>query len=94
VAQLDSASVFGTEGYRFESYRVYFQYSQRFVGKTIPEDVFRAQFFDHKPGSYYRVTRRKAVSTMRKPRIPGYRHHKPTNQAVVTLKGKDVYLGP
>jgi hypothetical protein len=24
VAQLDSASVFGTEGYRFESYRVYF----------------------------------------------------------------------
>jgi hypothetical protein len=73
---------------------VYFQYSQRFVGKTIPEDVFRAQFFDHKPGSYYRVTRRKAVSTMRKPRIPGYRHHKPTNQAVVTLKGKDVYLGP
>ena len=29
VAQLDSASVFGTEGYRFESYRVYFQCHQQ-----------------------------------------------------------------
>jgi len=26
-------------------------------------------------------------------RIPGYRHHKPTGQAVVTLDGKDCYLG-
>jgi integrase len=32
------------------------------------------------------------VST-RKPRVPKYRHHKPTNQAVVTLNGKDYYLG-
>ena len=26
-------------------------------------------------------------------RIPSYRHHKPTGQAVVTLNGKDHYLG-
>lgn len=26
-------------------------------------------------------------------RIPSLRHHKPTNQAVVTLSGRDVYLG-
>jgi hypothetical protein len=26
-------------------------------------------------------------------RVPTYRHHKPTNQAVVTLNGKDHYLG-
>jgi len=26
-------------------------------------------------------------------RIPSYRLHKPTSQAVVTLNGKDVYLG-
>lgn len=29
----------------------------------------------------------------RKPRIPSYRHHKPSGQAVVTLGGRDVYLG-
>ena len=27
------------------------------------------------------------------PRIPSYRFHKPTKQAVVTLNGKDYYLG-
>ena len=27
------------------------------------------------------------------PRVPSYRHHKPTGQAVVTLNGHDVYLG-
>src|SRR5262249_28593571 len=27
-------------------------------------------------------------------RIPSYRLHKPTGKAVVTLNGKDVYLGP
>jgi integrase len=27
------------------------------------------------------------------PRIPSYRHHKPSGQAVVTLNGRDVYLG-
>jgi hypothetical protein len=27
-------------------------------------------------------------------RVPKYRHHKPTGQAVVTLSGKDHYLGP
>src|SRR4051794_13686603 len=26
-------------------------------------------------------------------RTPSYRHHKPTNQAVVTLNGRDIYLG-
>ena len=26
-------------------------------------------------------------------RVPSYRHHKPTGQAVVTLNGKDYYLG-
>ena len=26
-------------------------------------------------------------------RIPSYRHHKPSGQAVVTLSGKDHYLG-
>lgn len=30
----------------------------------------------------------------RKPRTPSYRLHKPTGQAVVTLSGRDVYLGP
>ena len=27
-------------------------------------------------------------------RNPSYRHHKPSGQAVVTLAGQDVYLGP
>src|SRR4051794_23673526 len=27
-------------------------------------------------------------------RVPGYRLHKPSGQAVVTLGGKDYYLGP
>lgn len=33
---------------------------------------------------------------MRKPNVsvPSYRHHKPSGQAVVTLNGKDHYLGP
>ena len=30
MAQLDSASVFGTEGYRFESYWVYFDFVEAF----------------------------------------------------------------
>jgi integrase len=30
----------------------------------------------------------------RKPRVPSYRHHKPSGQAVVTLNGRDIYLGP
>ena len=30
---------------------------------------------------------------MSKQRIPSYRHHKPSGQAVVTLRGKDHYLG-
>jgi integrase len=29
----------------------------------------------------------------RKSRVPSYRLHKPTNQAVVTINGRDVYLG-
>src|SRR5690348_15260089 len=29
----------------------------------------------------------------RQPRIPSYRLHKPTGQAVVTINGKDHYLG-
>ena len=27
-------------------------------------------------------------------RTPSYRHHKPSGQAVVTLSGRDIYLGP
>jgi integrase len=30
---------------------------------------------------------------MKSQRIPGYRHHKPSNQAVVTIDGHDIYLG-
>jgi integrase len=30
----------------------------------------------------------------RKPRIPSYRLHKPSGQAVATLNGRDVYMGP
>jgi hypothetical protein len=30
---------------------------------------------------------------MRKPRVPSYRLHKPSGNAVVTLAGKDIYLG-
>ena len=26
-------------------------------------------------------------------RVPSYRRHKPTNQAVVTINGQDIYLG-
>jgi integrase len=29
----------------------------------------------------------------RNPRVPSYRHHKPSGQAVVTLNGRDIYLG-
>ena len=29
----------------------------------------------------------------RKPRVPSYREHKPSGRAVVTLDGKDHYLG-
>lgn len=29
-----------------------------------------------------------------KRKVPSYRHHKASGQAVVTLNGKDVYLGP
>lgn len=28
------------------------------------------------------------------PRVPSYRRHKPSGQAVVTLNGHDIYLGP
>ena len=31
---------------------------------------------------------------MPKRRVPSYRHHKPSGQAVVTLNGQDFYLGP
>lgn len=33
------------------------------------------------------------MATKRAPRVPGYRLHKPSGQAVVTLGGKDHYLG-
>lgn len=33
------------------------------------------------------------MATRRAPRVPGYRLHKPSGQAVVTLGGKDHYLG-
>jgi hypothetical protein len=35
VAQLDRASVYGTEGYRFESYRVYFTQLQSVLGVSV-----------------------------------------------------------
>ena len=34
------------------------------------------------------------MSDARKLRVPSYRHHKPSGQAVVTLDGRDFYLGP
>ncbi len=35
------------------------------------------------------------MSAATKPvRVPSYRHHKPSGQAVVTLSGRDLYLGP
>ena len=34
------------------------------------------------------------MSNARKSTIPSYRHHKPSGQAVVTLNGRDHYLGP
>lgn len=34
------------------------------------------------------------MATRRAPRVPGYRLHKPSGQAVVTLAGRDHYLGP
>jgi integrase len=33
------------------------------------------------------------MSTISKVRVPAYRLHKPTGQAVVTLNGRDIYLG-
>lgn len=33
------------------------------------------------------------MAKSRAPRVPSYRRHKPTNQAVVTINGKDHYLG-
>ena len=30
---------------------------------------------------------------IKRPRTPSYRRHKPSGQAVVTLNGKDYYLG-
>lgn len=33
------------------------------------------------------------MATKRAPRVPGYRLHRPSGQAVVTLAGKDHYLG-
>ena len=33
------------------------------------------------------------MSTVAIPRVPSYRHHKPTGQAVVTFNGRDRYLG-
>ena len=34
------------------------------------------------------------MSNLRHPKTPSYRLHKPSGQAVVTLNGRDVYLGP
>ncbi len=36
----------------------------------------------------------KPTQPVRPVRIPSYRRHKPSGQAVVTLGGRDVYLGP
>ena len=34
-----------------------------------------------------------ALSASASRRLPSYRHHKPSGQAVVTVNGRDVYLG-
>jgi integrase len=34
------------------------------------------------------------MHAQRKIRVPSYRHHRPSKQAVVTLSGRDFYLGP
>jgi hypothetical protein len=34
-----------------------------------------------------------ATGAARRQKPPSYRHHKPTGQGVVTLNGKDIYLG-
>jgi hypothetical protein len=33
------------------------------------------------------------ISISSRPRVPSYRRHRPTGQAVVTLDGRDIYLG-
>jgi integrase len=33
------------------------------------------------------------MSVVRAPKVPSYRRHKPSGQAVVTLNGRDIYLG-
>jgi hypothetical protein len=33
------------------------------------------------------------ASISSRPRVPSYRRHRPTGQAVVTLDGRDIYLG-
>ena len=44
VAQLDSASVFGTEGYRFESYRAYLEKQREIEFHTTRENVPGTEF--------------------------------------------------
>ncbi len=33
------------------------------------------------------------MQTARNPRTPSYRHHKNSRQAIITLNGRDFYLG-
>src|SRR5436305_7772400 len=35
-----------------------------------------------------------SITSSSRSRVPSYREHKPSGQAVVTLSGHDVYLGP
>jgi integrase len=42
----------------------------------------------------YRFVRETRIMPRLVHRLPGYRHHKATGQAVVTLSGRDFYLGP
>ena len=48
---------------------------------------------DHQSGSPTENRRVAPMSAARTPRIPAYRLHKAYSQAVVTLNGRDHYLG-
>src|SRR4051794_37225138 len=44
--------------------------------------------------SGYSDSRRFAAPMPKSPRVPSYRYHKASRQAVVVIKGKSFYLGP
>ena len=52
-----------------------------------------ARPFSQKNPVVYRILELENGAFVMSKRVPAYRHHKPTGQAVVTLNGKDFYLG-